>query len=198
MQTFVIKTEIFLAVMTVKLRLRKVKGKTSFCWAKSVQCYHPFGTAHICLAEKHSVTPIFQINRFCKTSKIFSTTFTPTNLQYENKNNPTDPFGQAWSPFTTPCYLFWCMTACVFFLFICLCLLLVVKAVSIEQFVLCKNKEVWVPLLVHWVFKIHDSILNCIPKVHFPTYKCKHTDVVKYAKKRRKNFTIYGGPYDMK
>jgi len=30
-EIFVIKTGIFLAVMTVKLRLRKPKGKTSFC-----------------------------------------------------------------------------------------------------------------------------------------------------------------------
>jgi len=72
METSVMKTAIFLGAMTVILRLWKANGKTSFCWAKSVHCCYLFGTAHICLAEKHCVTPQSTANKLqCFTIYLF-------------------------------------------------------------------------------------------------------------------------------
>jgi hypothetical protein len=45
--------------------------------------------------------------------------------------------------------------------------------------VLRKNKEVGVPLFVHWIFKIQNSILHCVSKVHFLTYKFKEVSDTK-------------------
>jgi hypothetical protein len=85
----------------------------------------------------------------------------------------------------TPLYLFCSMKAhFLFLLLISICLLLILKAVCVEQFVLRKNEEVWVPFFVHWIFKIQDSIFHCVSQIHFFTYKFKEISDIKGSRTR--------------